>query len=57
MFESSPAILEHLLKEKRVPGTSFSNNSFETTTVLIQSHTASHTSVDDNMDHEFNVND
>lgn len=56
-FESSPAESEQQLKENRVPDTFSLDSSFETINTLTRSHTASHTSFDDNLDNDFNAND
>lgn len=57
MIESSPFASENRLKEKRVWGTSFWNNYFETISALKHSHTARYTPVENNFDDDFNVND
>lgn len=55
-FESSSAGLKQL-KEKGEPGTSLLDNSFETMNVLSRSQTASQTTVDDNLESSFDIND
>lgn len=56
-FQSSPVALERLLKEKSVLAISFLDISSETINVRTQSHTASHTSDDDNLDNDSIAND
>lgn len=56
-FESIPAALKQRLKKKIVLYASFSDTSFKIIDVTAQSHTSSHTPVDDGLKHDFNAND
>lgn len=57
VFECSPDASEQRLKKKLVPGARFLGYSSKNINVVTRSHTASHTSANDNLDTEFDAND
>lgn len=56
-FEASPATSEQQLTDQGALRTLYLDNSFESVNLLIRSHTASRTPIDDNLGDDYNTND